>query len=573
MTALVRAGASRPASKPVSVISPEVEAIVGEGAVSVERFVETFPVIIEATGGTKQLRELILALGIRGLLTGRLPGDDDVASLLNDIESARSRLSKSKVPAHDDDAETPPFVIPERWRWVRLGELGVFLGGGTPSKSNLAFWKGPIPWVSPKDMKRPYIEDAEDHISKEAVDGSTAKLIPMRSLLFVVRGMILAHSFPTAVTTSEVTINQDMKALVLGLPNLADFLLRVCRDARRRVLQRVERSTHGTCRLDSAVVESLLVPLPPLAEQKRIVARVDQLMALIDELEAKQNRKREIGARFTKASLEALTTAEGPEEFDAAWKRVVENWVPCFAPAEAISELRATCLWLCLSGKVGTSEAERRSWDETTLGELTSLVTSGSRGWKEYYSNSGAIFIRSQDIKTDAVDLTAPSYVDLPKRVEGSRTRVQRADVLVTITGANVGKAALVDFDISEAYVSQHVALIRLHDPRQASWVHRWLVSPQNGRKTLTGFSYGDKPGLNLDNIKSVPILVPPLDQQQRIVAKIDHLMRLCDDLEAKLRRAEDRASKLAEAIVGEMVSSKTSGELYEQGRRGKRAD
>ncbi len=101
----------------------------------------------------------------------------------------------------------------------------------------------------------------------------------------------------------------------------------------------------------------------------------------------------------------------------------------------------------------------------------------------------------------------------------------------------------------------QHVALIRLRDPQHAPWVHAWLVSPRNGRATVSATSYGDKPGLNLDNVRSVPIRIPSILVQRRIMGKVDHLMKLCDDLEAKLRRAEDRASKLVEAVVQEMVA------------------
>jgi type I restriction enzyme S subunit len=243
--------------------------------------------------------------------------------------------------------------------------------------------------------------------------------------------------------------------------------------------------TAGQQRVPVQFFAAAPLPLPPLAEQKRIVARVDQLMALIDDLEQKQVRKRQLGANFTKASLEALTTAETPEDFDGAWKRVVENWAALFQPADSVDELRTLCLWLALSGKIGCLASERQAWVDTTLGGIASFVTSGSRGWKEFYASAGAIFIRSQDIKTDAVDLSSPAYVALPDRVEGSRTRVQKNDLLVTITGANVGKAAHVTMDLTEAYVSQHVALIRLQNPQMAPWVHKWLVSSRNGRATL----------------------------------------------------------------------------------------
>ncbi len=115
-------------------------------------------------------------------------------------------------------------------------------------------------------MKKPYIDAAQDHISEAAVEGSAVKLIPAGSMLFVVRGMILAHSFPTARTTREVSINQDMKALVLAIPDLGEFLRLACRAAKARMLKKVARSTHGTCRLESSDLEQFPIALPPLPE-------------------------------------------------------------------------------------------------------------------------------------------------------------------------------------------------------------------------------------------------------------------------------------------------------------------
>ena len=110
-----------------------------------------------------------------------------------------------------------PYLLPNGWEWIRLGELGGFLGGGTPSKERAEFWDGKIPWVSPKDMKRPYMDDSIDHVSPLGVENSSGKMIPKGSLLMDVRGMILAHSFPVALAMRELTINQDMKAMQLAL--------------------------------------------------------------------------------------------------------------------------------------------------------------------------------------------------------------------------------------------------------------------------------------------------------------------------------------------------------------------
>ncbi|MFY3034368.1 restriction endonuclease subunit S, partial [Achromobacter xylosoxidans] len=167
----------------------------------------------------------------------------------------------------------------------RFGEMGYVIGGGTPSKSNPRLWNGSIPWVSPKDMKSDYIVDSQDHIAIDALYKSPVKLIPESSLLMVVRGMILAHSFPTALTKTEVTINQDMKALCSYVEGMQEYLLTCTRGMKSKFLSLVEYSTHGTCRIDSEKLLMSVVALPPKQEQERILRRVDILMIMCDELE------------------------------------------------------------------------------------------------------------------------------------------------------------------------------------------------------------------------------------------------------------------------------------------------
>jgi len=274
-----------------------------------------FEVLFERPDDVRHLRELVLHSAMRGALTRQAPDDGTADLWLSRLESERKRLRGS---ARVNDALRPvppeeePYRLPPSWQWCRLGHFGGLLGGGTPSKAHPAFWKGPIPWVSPKDMKRSYIDDAEDHISEEAVAHSAVKPIPPGSLLFVVRGMILAHSFPVALTTREVTINQDMKGLILALPEMGAYLLWACKAARIRILQRVGRSSHGTCRLDTRHVEETPLPLPPLPEQARIVARLEHLMKQCDELELRLRQADQAAAKLT-AGMLAKQEASPPE--------------------------------------------------------------------------------------------------------------------------------------------------------------------------------------------------------------------------------------------------------------------
>jgi type I restriction enzyme S subunit len=160
-------------------------------------------------------------------------------------------------------------------------------------------------------MKVDYVADAQFSISEAGVTGSAVNLIEPGSVLFVVRGMILAHSFPVAIAKVPLTINQDMKALVLKKPEMAEFVLRALKGVKPEMLKRVQRSSHGTCRLEGSDYSNFVVPVPPLAEQHRIVAKVDALMAVCDRLEASLNATAATRRRLLDALLaEALAPTD-----------------------------------------------------------------------------------------------------------------------------------------------------------------------------------------------------------------------------------------------------------------------
>lgn len=263
-------------------------------------YLNHFPRITNFPEQIKQLRQTILNLAVRGRLVSQDRNDEPAASFLGDRHIVR-------------DSETGPWELPSGWAWSSFDLIGETLGGGTPSKANPEFWDGAIPWVSPKDMKVDEIKDAQDHISISAIEQSSTRLIPKGSLLMVVRGMILAHSFPTAITAVSVTINQDMKAILPFRADLIRFLLLLTKGLKPEVLRLVLRSTHGTCKLLTDDLFSLPIPIPPLAEQCRIVAKVSELMALCDRLEEQLSSTQAESRQLLEAVLaEASSVRELP---------------------------------------------------------------------------------------------------------------------------------------------------------------------------------------------------------------------------------------------------------------------
>lgn len=174
--------------------------------------------------------------------------------------------------------------IPAHWEVKRLKHIVSFRSGNTPSKENLEFWDGDIPWASAKDLKSDELYDTIDHISSSALQNGGAQLQPVDSVVVLVRGMMLAKTFPVTVLRVPLAINQDLKALIPHHRLTSEYLAAFLRGSSSESLNRLEEAGHGTKALRMEKWSSLEVPLPPLIEQKQIVAHLSERLREIDEL-------------------------------------------------------------------------------------------------------------------------------------------------------------------------------------------------------------------------------------------------------------------------------------------------
>jgi len=166
---------------------------------------------------------------------------------------------------------------------VSLKDVGRWVSGGTPSRSRSDFWNGDFPWVSPKDMKQDVISDSEEKLTDTALNGRVT-ILPSESILIVVRGMILAHTFPVALTGREVTFNQDMKGIIPNSDFSAEFVFHWFKDNSTRILQATEESTHGTKRLATDVLYGMQIPKPSPAKQKMAVTVFETFRTKLAEI-------------------------------------------------------------------------------------------------------------------------------------------------------------------------------------------------------------------------------------------------------------------------------------------------
>ena len=251
-----------------------------------------------------ELKKSILQMAVQGKLVPQDPADEPASVLLERIRAEKQQLiaeGKIKRDKHESvifrrdnshyekrgseeiciDGEIP-FDIPNSWSWCRLYSFGVFSSGKTPSMQNPAYWNGNIPWVSSKDMKKPVIMDSEMHITELAAE--TMQLYPAGTLLLVARSGILRRLLPLCVLGANSTINQDIKAFSLYDINTSQWLYYAIKAFEPYILKELVKSVTTVESLKFDEFMSMLIPVPPAAEQVRIIRNLKQALSLLTPL-------------------------------------------------------------------------------------------------------------------------------------------------------------------------------------------------------------------------------------------------------------------------------------------------
>jgi type I restriction enzyme S subunit len=463
--------------------------------------------------------------------------------------------------------------MPIGWCVATIMDVATSSGGGTPSKSDASYWTdGTLPWVSPKDMKVFLITSSEDQVTTRALERLT--LIPANSILVVVRSGILSRTLPVAINQISVTVNQDMRAFVPKTGVNARYIAWQLISRERDILDSCAKDGTTVASIEGPALAAYPLAIAPLAEQTRIVEKLEELLSDLDagvaELKAAQCKLAQYRQSLLKAAVEGTLTADwraaqynydhhslssSPRKrgsigsahrvMDASFRgNDRQNETGADLLQRILTERRARWETRQLAKFAEQGKTTPKGWHDkykepvapdatdlpalpdgwvwSTLDQLTEFITSGSRGWAAYYADDGATFIRSQNINKDWLDLADTAYVNPPENSEGARTRVDLGDLLLTITGANVGKAAWVDVELEEAYVSQHVALIRLVETALCSYLHLYLTAVAGGRGQLNEEAYGaGKPGLNLQQVAAVRVPLPSYIELVRLMEEV----------------------------------------------------
>jgi len=536
--------------------------------------------------GIKKLRELILELAVRGILVPQDPNDEPSSEKVKEIDTKRKLLVRSgKLKKQKPLPAIPvgelPFHLPKQWEWCRLGDIGLI---GSSSRVHQKDWTSSgVAFLRAREiitLSKKGKVDNELFITEQLFERlSKDSLIPeVDDLMITGVGSI---GVPYIVKKEDRFYFKD--ASVLIFKNLFQlyppYLYTVLTSPYwiRRIHEDSMGTTVHTLTISRASI--VLFPLPPLAEQHRIVAKVDELMALCDQLEQQQEDSVRMHETLVQSLLGALTAATEYTQFAQAWQRIASHFDTLFTTESSIDQLKQTILQLAVMGKLVEKDPEEGSahdilkrvkipeialedspklpdhWAWVGLGPITTLMNSG---WSPACIPEPADANSWGVLKTTAVQTLDYQEIQnkaLPRSLQPRpENEVFDGDILFTRAGPmnRVGILCVAHPTRPKLMLSDKI--IRFHlipevDPDFAALSMSAGFSGQYIEALKSGMA-ASQVNISQPKLRTVPIPIPPLAEQHRIVAKVDELMALCDRLKSRLQSSQEPQVHLADCLA-----------------------
>ena len=381
------------------------------------------------------------------------------------------------------------------WQIKPMPEVVKWGSGGTPKATEASYYEnGTIPWLIIGDLNDGIVSKAATRITELGLQNSSAKLIPSGTLLIAMYGSI----GKLGITGIECCTNQAIAFAKELYGVTTKYMFYYLSFIKPKLIAKGKGGTQKN--ISQTVLNSLDVPVPPLEEQARIVARIEELFSQLES---------------------------------------------------GVETLKQTKVQLAVYRQAVLKEAFAHIEKKVPIRDLTTLVTSGSRGWAQYYSDRGALFIRIGNLTRTGIEINFDDIqnVSLPDRAEGLRSRLQPNDVLISIT-ADLGSIGLVPETIPEAYINQHIAVVRFQNSNQGKFMAYYLRSDWGQKDLLKNKRGAGKMGLGLDDIRDTPVPVVSDDEAAEVLAEIESRLSVCDQIEQTVDAALQQAEALRQSIL-----------------------
>lgn len=568
------------------------------------------PLLADAPKGIQKLRELILELALRGKLVPQDPNEEPASELLKRIAKEKTRRAakgsarKQKLVAEISDKDKP-FEVPKSWEWVSLRELGLV---GSSSRVHQKDWQASgVPFYRAREIVRlskdGYV-DNELFISEALyLELSAGGLVPeFGDIMLTGVGTI---GVPYRVREFDRFYFKDASVLIFKshLEEYLDYLLKYF--VSRFWVEAIHAESMGTTvhTLTIARANELLCPLPPVAEQRRIVAKVDELMVLCDRLEAQQADAEFAHLHLVQTLLDSLTQAADVGNFAASWELISKHFHTLFTTEFSVDVLKQALLQLAVMGKLVPQESD----DDPAMNLVVRIQVQKRRyltacagrkqkdlscdvlpkppyqvpaGWEwqrvdDVLHVTGGItlgrklegrilvskpYLRVANVQRWHLELDQVKQVEVPED-EVEKYLLRNGDLLITEGGDwdKVGRTTIWRDELPECLHQNHVFRARAFVAElESRWVEMYLNSPF-ARDYFAGSSKQttNLASINMTQLRACAFPLPPIAEQQRIIAKFDQLMVLCDQLKSGLAAATVLNEQVAGAVIAKVIVEK----------------
>ncbi len=549
--------------------------------------------------GIKKLRKLILELAVRGKLVPQDENDEPASVLLGKIAAEKERLIKEKkikkpkkLPEIGEDEKS--FELPVGWEWVRLGEVVEFVNGYAFKSSD--FSESGIGIVKIGNIQNGEIStDSMSRVQANVVAGLSINLkINTGDLLIAMSG----------ATTGKLGFNRTDEYFFLNqrvgkicpfqiIPEYLYYPLTT------KIAENLSKSMGSAIpNLSTIQINNIVFALPPIVEQHRIVAKVDELMALCDQLERQTEDSITAHKTLVETLLATLTSSKSAEDLTQNWNRISDHFDTLFTTEDSIDQLKQTILQLAVMGKLVSQDPD----DKTASVLLEKIAIEKARlikekkikkqkelppigddekpfdlpvGWewaqcadvskpetiitygilKPVWVENGVPTVRIKDMINGQVALKDIVQCDPGRANKFIKTTLLENDLLIAKDGGTLGKTAFIPPELAGGNITQHVLRFSISNNMNRNFIRMFIDSPI-GQNWMTGETKGVAlPGVNVVDFRRMPMGIPSLQEQNKIVAKVEQLMQLCYKLKTRISDSQIVQLHLTECIVEEAVS------------------
>ena len=553
--------------------------------------------------GIKKLRELILELAVRGMLVPQDPNDEPASVLLERIAAEKARrvkegkIKKSK-PLPEITDEEKPFELPEGWEWTSLGNVVAIVRGITfpASEKYIEPSEGKIACLRTANVQDLIDWDDLLYVDKSFVkrQEQCAEIGDIVMSMANSRELVGKVAYISSIPTGDATFGGFL-SVIRPYEIDATFLMAILRAPQTRsILIDSSSQTTNIANISLEKLNPLAVAIPPLAEQHRIVAKVDKLMSLCDQLEQQSEASLAAHQTLVETLLATLTESADVAELAQNWARLAQHFDSLFTTQSSIDALKQTILQLAVMGKLvpqdpsdepasvlleriaaekarlvkegkikkekplpPISEEEKLfripdSWCFCRLGDICDGITSGSTPPKEKFSHDeGVPFLKVYNIRDQKIDFDyEPQFVE--KDYNDSklkRSMLYPGDVVMNIVGPPLGKVAIIPSNFPVWNCNQAIVFFRPIDMGLNKHIYTYLKAGLFlASIELIGTAGQDN--ISVTKSRLIVLPMPPLKEQLRIADRIEQLLSLCDQLSARLQASQTTQLHLAEALV-----------------------